>query len=105
MSISADIANGLKYKFPGKVIVVAYISGTKANLSLRGKNIKEITLKGIEGIEGARGGVLEMYIEQMRQQHQVISRIYGEVVIIGISTALGPQPRSETECPRQICLI
>jgi oligoribonuclease NrnB/cAMP/cGMP phosphodiesterase (DHH superfamily) len=42
--------------FSDKIIVVAYISGTKANISLRGKNIREITLKAIEGIENARGG-------------------------------------------------
>lgn len=56
LSISAEIANELSYLFLDRIIVVAYLSGTKANLSLRGKNIKEITLKAIEGIEGARGG-------------------------------------------------
>ncbi|MBU4086055.1 MAG: DHH family phosphoesterase [Nanoarchaeota archaeon] len=56
LSISAEIANELSYLFSDKIVVVAYLSGTKANLSLRGKNIKEITLKAIEGIENARGG-------------------------------------------------
>lgn len=57
LSISADVANELFYRFPDKIIVVAYIKGTKANISIRGKNdIKEITLKAIEGIDGARGG-------------------------------------------------
>ena len=57
LSLSADIANELFYRFPEKVIVVAYISGTKANLSLRGESdVRELTLKAIEGIEGARGG-------------------------------------------------
>lgn len=38
------------------MIVVAYIRGTKANISIRGKGVKEITLKAIEGLEGATGG-------------------------------------------------
>lgn len=56
LSISADIANGLKYKFPEKVIVVAYISGAKANISMRGKKIREIALKAIKDLEDATGG-------------------------------------------------
>lgn len=56
LSISAEIANELSFLFPDKIIVVAYISGTKANLSLRGKGIREIMLRAIEGIENARGG-------------------------------------------------
>lgn len=56
LSISAEIANELCYRYPDKIVVVAYLKGTKANLSLRGKNVREITLKAIEGIENARGG-------------------------------------------------
>jgi single-stranded DNA-specific DHH superfamily exonuclease len=56
LSISADIANGLKYKFPGKIIVVAYLSGAKANISMRGKKIREIALKAIKDLEEATGG-------------------------------------------------
>lgn len=56
LSISADISNELVYRYPEKIIVVAYIKGTKANISLRGKNVRELTLKAIEGIENARGG-------------------------------------------------
>lgn len=56
LSLSADIANELSYTFPEKIIVVAYIQGTKANISLRGKNIRGITLKAIEGLENATGG-------------------------------------------------
>jgi len=57
LSISADIANELFYRHPDKIIAVAYLKGTKANISIRGKNdIKEATLKAIEGIENARGG-------------------------------------------------
>ena len=56
-SLSADIANELFFLFPEKIIFVAYIKSSKANISLRWKkNIREITLKAIEGIEGATGG-------------------------------------------------
>jgi len=56
LSLSGDIANELNYRFPDKIIVVAYISGDKANISLRGKNVKEITLKAISGLQNATGG-------------------------------------------------
>jgi len=57
LSISADIANELFYRNPGKIIVVAYLKGTKANISIRGKDdVRALTLRALEGIEGARGG-------------------------------------------------
>ena len=55
-SLSAHVANKLSYEYPGKVIVVVYLSGDYANVSLRGKNIRPLTLKAIEGIDGASGG-------------------------------------------------
>jgi len=56
MSISSDLANELIYLYPDKIIVVVYVSGAKANISARGKNIKKIILKAIEGLENATGG-------------------------------------------------
>jgi single-stranded DNA-specific DHH superfamily exonuclease len=56
LSLSADIANELSYKFPGKVIVVAYVKGTKANISIRGKAVNELTIKAIKGLKDATGG-------------------------------------------------
>jgi len=56
LSLSADVANELSYRFPGKIVVVAYLKGAKANISLRGENIRKITLKAIEGLEDATGG-------------------------------------------------
>ena len=56
LSLSADISNELSYRFPNKFIVVAFLKGSKANVSLRGKNVKKLTLKAIEGLEGATGG-------------------------------------------------
>jgi len=57
LSISAEIANELFYLYPKKVIVVAYISGSRANISMRGsQDIRKLTEKAIEGLEGATGG-------------------------------------------------
>ncbi len=57
LSLSANIANQLCYENPGKIIVVVYIKGDVANISLRGgEDIRELTLKAIEGIGGATGG-------------------------------------------------
>lgn len=56
LSVSAEIANELKYRFPEKDIVVVYIRGGKVNLSLRGKNIRDKFLKAIDGFSGATGG-------------------------------------------------
>jgi len=56
LSLSANLSNQLSYEFPDKFIVVVYIKGDVANISLRGKNIRGLTLKAIEGIEGASGG-------------------------------------------------
>ncbi len=56
MSISADLSNQLSYDFPDKVVVVVYVSGVKANISARGKNVRNMILDSIEGIEGATGG-------------------------------------------------
>jgi single-stranded DNA-specific DHH superfamily exonuclease len=56
LSISADLSNELSYLFPQKIIVVVYITGIKANISVRGKKIKNIILKSIEGLENATAG-------------------------------------------------
>lgn len=56
LSISGEIANHLLYLFPKKVVVVAYAGTNKINLSLRGKNIKDIFLRAIDGIPGSTGG-------------------------------------------------
>lgn len=56
LSISANISNELSFYFPKKIIVVAYLKGEKANISIRGSNIKKIAIKAIEGFEGATVG-------------------------------------------------
>jgi len=56
LSFSSELANELSYKFPEKIIVVAYVNGAKVNISLRGKSVKEKLLKTISGMSGAKGG-------------------------------------------------
>jgi nanoRNase/pAp phosphatase (c-di-AMP/oligoRNAs hydrolase) len=57
LSISAEISNELFYRHPEKIIIVAYISGAKANISIRGKmDVREITVKAVDGLENATGG-------------------------------------------------
>ncbi len=57
LSLSADIANELFFLFPDKVIAVAYIKGSKSNVSLRWKkDIRKVTLEAIKGLEAATGG-------------------------------------------------
>jgi len=57
LSLSSDIANELFYRFPEKVIIVSYIKGAKANLSLRANiDILSITSEALNGIPGATGG-------------------------------------------------
>jgi single-stranded DNA-specific DHH superfamily exonuclease len=57
LSLSSNLANQLCYEYPDKTIVVVFISGDLANISIRGKeNIRDLTLKSIENIDGATGG-------------------------------------------------
>lgn len=57
LSISADLSNELSYCFPSKVIIIAYLKGSIANVSVRGNvDVRALTLKAIEQIEGATGG-------------------------------------------------
>ena len=44
------------YLFPEKIVVVVYVSGIKASISVRGEKIREIVLKIIKGFEDASGG-------------------------------------------------
>ncbi len=57
LSLSSNLANQISYEFPDKVVVMVYLKGDVANISVRGKgDILKLTLKAIEGIEGATGG-------------------------------------------------
>lgn len=56
LSISAEIANELCFIYPDKYIVVAFIKGGISNVSLRGKNIKNILERVLKQFDGASGG-------------------------------------------------
>jgi single-stranded DNA-specific DHH superfamily exonuclease len=81
MSISADIANKLKFLFSEKIVVVVYTKGYKANVSARGKNIRKIILEAINGLEGATGGGHEeaagaqVKIKDLKEFEERIKRI------------------------------
>lgn len=55
-SMSADLANELSYKNPGKYIAIAFIKGPIANISLRGNKVREILLKILKEFPEASGG-------------------------------------------------
>ena len=56
MSLSSNLANQLKFEYPDKFLVVAYLGNDLANLSIRGENARKITLESIKDIPGALGG-------------------------------------------------
>ena len=56
LSLSAGLANELCFKFPNKLIVIAYLKDVKANISVRGARARELTLKAIGDLEDATGG-------------------------------------------------
>lgn len=55
-SMSADIANKLSYLFPEKIVVVTFTRGSRTNLSIRGKGVREIVAKAIVDISMATSG-------------------------------------------------
>lgn len=55
-SFSGDLANRIRYEFPHKTVVVAYLKGNVVNISARGEKIKEKVLKAIKDLEGSNGG-------------------------------------------------
>lgn len=56
ISMSADIANKLNFLYPKKIIIVVYTKGPKANISGRGRNVRELVLKAIQPLENSTGG-------------------------------------------------
>lgn len=56
LSISADIANNLSYKYRDKYIAVAYKKDALTNISLRGEKIRRILKKVLKRFENAMGG-------------------------------------------------
>ncbi|MEM0465508.1 MAG: DHHA1 domain-containing protein [Candidatus Pacearchaeota archaeon] len=57
LSLSGNLSNQLIYEFPDKYIVVVFIKGDVANISIRGPgDIRSLTLEAIKDIPGASGG-------------------------------------------------
>ncbi|MBR9704820.1 DHH family phosphoesterase [Candidatus Pacearchaeota archaeon] len=57
LSLSGNLANQLVYEYPGKYIVVVFINGDLANISLRGPgDVRELTNNAIKDIPDATGG-------------------------------------------------
>ena len=62
MSISSELSNELTYLFPEKIVVVVYVNGISANISIRGrisvkgKKSRDILLEAIKDIEDSTGG-------------------------------------------------
>lgn len=55
-SMSADIANRLIYSYPNKIIIVAYLKGSRVNLSLRGKGVRNLVLRVLKDFDNSKGG-------------------------------------------------
>ena len=51
LSISSDISNELSFLYPEKLIVVAYSSGPITNISMRGKNVRNLIEKIIKNFD------------------------------------------------------
>lgn len=58
IGLNRDLSNELMYKYPNKVIFIAFISGNRCNISLRWEkgDIRTPTMKAIEGLENASAG-------------------------------------------------
>lgn len=56
VSVSADLANELCYQNPQSIIAVAYQNGVVNNISLRGKDIRDVVEKILPKFSGAHGG-------------------------------------------------
>ena len=84
LSISSDLANELRYKFQDKIISVAYLSGEKVNLSLRGEKVRELALSAIKDLKGATGGGHEkavgvkVRLEDLKQFREKLEELIGK---------------------------
>ena len=57
LALSGELANELYYSFPKKMVIVAYIKGEDAKLSIRGKfDVRKIAENAIKDIPDSRGG-------------------------------------------------
>ena len=56
ISMAADLSNKLIHLFPKKIVIVAYVSELKVNISMRGLGARDLLLESIKGLENATGG-------------------------------------------------
>ncbi|MDP3966274.1 MAG: hypothetical protein Q8Q04_01955 [archaeon] len=56
ISLSADLSNRISYELPDKLVVVAFLKGSRVNLSVRGKDAKNFVQEAIRGIDLATFG-------------------------------------------------
>lgn len=57
LSISSEISNALLYMYPKKIIVVAYLKGDKARVSVRSRyDIRDIVVNAVKPLEDATAG-------------------------------------------------
>lgn len=57
LSLSGNLSNQLIYEYPDKIVVVVFINGDVANISLRGgSDVRKLTLEAIQGIPSSSGG-------------------------------------------------
>ena len=54
--MSADLANELSYRNPGKYVLMAFVKGPIANISLRGNGVKEKLLNVLKEFPAGTGG-------------------------------------------------
>jgi single-stranded DNA-specific DHH superfamily exonuclease len=84
LSISAEIANALLYKYPKKLIVVAYLKGGMAKISIRSSyKIYDVVAKAMEGIDANFGGHesalgANMRIEDLQRFKKNLVKVYRE---------------------------
>ncbi|MCS7134527.1 MAG: DHHA1 domain-containing protein [Candidatus Pacearchaeota archaeon] len=57
LSLSSELANELFFMNQDKIVVVAYVKGVKANISIRGLiDVRDLIAKALEGINATHGG-------------------------------------------------
>lgn len=56
LSISADLANELSYRYMGKFVIVAYVLGSVCTMSLRGSNVRDMLETLLPSFANSKGG-------------------------------------------------
>ncbi len=84
ISLSANLSNKLSFEHPDKYIIIANQKADFASISLRGDNVRDITLKAIKNIEGATGGGhrdatgAKMNLDSLPEFKKIIKKLINE---------------------------